>query len=142
MRLPTLFFVVVALVGGYFVSVPLFGHLYGTLPDGTTTHILRQKDAEDCKAQLIKSAEPAPPVAREPDEVPSQDINQGEPACDFRPPKTVAWDWFHLPRALASHSAAQRRLLARGDNRGHPHIKKHLGNRGRDCVGRRLFSSS
>ena len=103
MRLPL--FVVVAIVGGYFVSVPLFGHLYGILPDGTTTHILQQKDVEDCKAQLIRSTEPAPPVASEPDELPPQDTNQAEPACDFRPPKAVAWDWLHLPQTLASRSA-------------------------------------
>ena len=109
MRMPPLFVVIVAIVGGYFVSVPLFGHLYGILPDGTTTQILRQKDADDCKAQLIKSTEPAPPIASEPNELLSQDIMQAEPACDFRPPKAVAWDWLHLPRTLASHSASGKR---------------------------------
>ena len=105
MRLPPLFIVMVAIVGGYFVSVPLFGHIYGILPDGKTTFILQQKDAEDCKAGLIKSAEPAPAIASESYELPAQENGPGEPACDFRPPKAVAWDWFHLPRALASHSA-------------------------------------
>ena len=106
MRLPPLFVVLVAIVGGYFVSVRLFGHLYGILPDGTTTYILAQKDAEDCKAQQIKSTEPAPPLVSESQELPARNVKQAEPACDLRPPKAVAWDWFYLPRALASHSAA------------------------------------
>ncbi len=109
MRLPPAFLVIAVFVGGYFVSVPLFGHICGILPDGTTTQILRQKDADDCKAQLIKSTEPAPPIASEPNELLSQDIKQAEPACDFRPPKAVAWDWFHLPRAVASHSASGKK---------------------------------
>jgi hypothetical protein len=106
MRLPPLFVVMLAMVGGYFVSVPLFGHLYGILPDGTTTYILAQKDVEDCKTQLFRSTEPAPPLVSAPDELPAGDDKQAEPACDLRPPKAVAWDWFYLPRALASHSAA------------------------------------
>ncbi len=105
MRLPPLLIFIVVIVGGYFVSVPLFDHTYGILPDGKTTFIVRQKDAEDCRARLIKSAEPVPPIALEPYELPAQETEAGEPICDFSPPKTVAWDWLHLPRALGSHSA-------------------------------------
>ncbi len=105
MRVPPMFVVIAAIVAGYFVSVPLFGHLYGILPDGTTTHILREEDVENCKAQLIKSNEPAPPIANEPQELLSQDIQQAEPACDLRPPEALALDWLYLPRTLASHSA-------------------------------------
>ena len=97
-------FIIIAIVGGYLVSVPLFGHTYGILPDGTPTHILRQKDADRCKARFIKSAEPAPPIPSEPQELPPQEIARPAPFCDFRPPKAVTWDWFHLPRTLASHS--------------------------------------
>jgi hypothetical protein len=101
-------FIIIAIVGGYLVSVPLFGHTYGILPDGTTTQILRQKDAEDCKTQLIKSTEPAPPIASEPQELPAQEIKPAEPICDFRPPKALAWDWYYLPRTLASHSSKSK----------------------------------
>ena len=105
MRFPPAFIFVIATVGGYFVSVPLFRHTYGILPDGTTTHILRQKDADRCKAQFMKSTATAPPIPSEPQEVPAQEIALAQPVCDFRPPKAVVWDWFHLPRTLASHSA-------------------------------------
>jgi hypothetical protein len=105
MRLSPAFIFVIAIVGGYFISVPLFRHTYGILPDGTTTHILRQKDADRCRAQFIKSTVAAPPIPSEPHEVPAQEIALAQPVCDFRPPNAIAWDWFHLPRTLASHSA-------------------------------------
>lgn len=87
MRFPPAFIFVIATVGGYFVSVPLFRHTYGILPDGTTTHILRQKDADRCKAQFMKSTATAPPIPSEPHEVPAQEIAPAQPVCDFRPPK-------------------------------------------------------
>jgi hypothetical protein len=84
MRFPPAFIFVIATVGGYFVSVPLFRHTYGILPDGTTTHILRQKDADRCKAQFMKSTVTAPPIPSEPHEVPAQEIAPAQPVCDFR----------------------------------------------------------
>jgi hypothetical protein len=103
MCLSRLLFVLVAIAGGYIVSVPLFGHKYGILAGGVNTYILSPKDAEACNAALIKSVRPTAPIAIEPGELPPADVTLAEPHCRFQELSAVAWGWFYLPRALVHY---------------------------------------
>jgi hypothetical protein len=104
MRMPAIVFVLLAVGGGYFVSVPLFGHYLGTLPDGQTTQILTQKDASACEARLAHTSKSKPPVPGEPQELPPLGSSLLEPHCQFTPVNSISWDWFYLRRSVPGYS--------------------------------------
>ncbi len=98
MRFPAVFIVPLAVVAGYFVSVPLFGHKYGTLADGNTTRILSQRDADECAARVRTRTKLSPSVAAEPHEQPPPADAPSRSLCTFEPLTSVSQDWLYLPR--------------------------------------------
>jgi hypothetical protein len=108
MRFSAMVFALLALTGGYIVSVPLFGHYSGTLPDGQTTQILTQKDAAACEARLARTSKSKPPVPSEPEELPPLESSIAAPRCQFTPVSSVSWDWLYLRRTLPGSSPDSR----------------------------------
>lgn len=82
------FLVILIIIGGYLVSVPLFGHRYGITEDGKVTYILNQKDRDDCAKSTIASES----GSGIPDEAIIGLVSQ---ICN-KPAKTIEYDWFYL----------------------------------------------